>query len=152
MIISSRPSQLLPLGPHPRQPGLGPLAQPHPILLGNGGQEADDVILEHAGAVEELLGEGLELHPGGGQLLQVVQRFGHALPAEAVERPEQHRVEAALVGIEQQLLELGAVGGAAAVLVAVLLKMEWPSRSAKARSSSNWLSLVWPLSRVETRA
>ena len=51
----------------------------------------------------------------------MIQGFGHALAAEAVEAPEQHHVEAPLVGIEKQLLKRGALGGTAAFLVAVLL-------------------------------
>jgi hypothetical protein len=46
------------------KPCLSSLSQPHPLLLGNGSQDADDGILEHAGAIEVLLGVALELHPG----------------------------------------------------------------------------------------
>lgn len=93
----------------------------YPFLLGDSGQKANDCLAEHTRAVEVLLGEGLELHAGRREPLQVVERFGHALAAEAVEAPEQHHVEAALVGIGEELLELRPLSAAAAFLVAVLL-------------------------------
>ena len=46
-------------------PGLDTLGEAHALLLGNGGQKADDSVTEEASTVEVLLGERLELHARG---------------------------------------------------------------------------------------
>lgn len=69
-----------------RLPSLDALRKP--LLLGNGGQQADNGFTEHPRAVEVLLCEGFELHASCCALLQVVERFGHAFAAEAVEALE----------------------------------------------------------------
>src|SRR6266700_6233316 len=50
----------------------------------------------------------------------MVQRFGDALPAEPIERPEQHQVEVLDSSVRHQLLELRPVGPCAGCLVDVL--------------------------------
>lgn len=51
----------------------------------------------------------------------MVKRFGHAFATEAVEAPKQHHIEAPLVSIDRELLELRPLTAAPALLVAVLL-------------------------------
>jgi hypothetical protein len=53
--------------------------------------------------------------------LQLVERFGHAFAAEAVQAPEQHHAEASLVGILKELLELEPFRAASTFLGTVLL-------------------------------
>lgn len=50
----------------------------------------------------------------------MVERLGNPFATKAVEDPEQHRVEAPLVSVKEELLELGPLSTAAAFLVAVL--------------------------------
>lgn len=51
--------------------GFDAVGQPHPLLFGNGSQDGDEGVPEHAGAVKVLLSEGLELYPGHMEVLQV---------------------------------------------------------------------------------
>src|SRR5262249_11523811 len=70
-----------------------------------------------------LLGIAVKAHAVGSQPLQVQDGRDHAFAGEAVERPEQHAIELALVGILEQRSELLAVLGAlpAAFMVNVLV-------------------------------
>ena len=102
-------------------PSLDALREAGALLLSDSGEKTNDGFPKHARAIKVLLGEGLELHAGRREPLQMIECLGHTLAAEAVEAPEQHYIEASLVSIEKKLLELGSLGSAAAFLVAILL-------------------------------
>src|SRR5262249_23513089 len=57
------------------------------------------------------LGKRVKCHAVAVQTLQVHDRLDHPLAGEAVQRPEQHHVELATVGVVEQLGELPAAFG-----------------------------------------
>ena len=78
----------------------------------------------------------------------------HAFAGEAVQGPEQHAIELALVGILEQCGELLAVFGAlpAAFAVDVFVGDLVTCSSAPLAQLSELVLGSWPLSSVETRA
>ena len=53
----------------------------------------------------------------GFEPIQMLEGFEHALPAQAVESPEQHHIKLALSCIDKELSELCAIGTAAAFMI-----------------------------------
>lgn len=77
----------------------------HGFLLCERGEDADDGISEHAGRVDVLLGQRAKSVTVIAEALQVSEGGEHALTAESVERPKEHKVEVPLARIDEQLFE-----------------------------------------------
>lgn len=91
-----RAAELLPAGPGPGETSFGALADPLRLHLRercHDGQE--DVTHELVVGGEVLFGVGVKVDAVDLEPLQVADGLRHALPAEAVQRPEQHQVELA---------------------------------------------------------
>src|SRR6516164_1815929 len=104
--------------------GSGALANLLGLDLGQRGQQGEqDIAHKLVVGGQVRLCVTVESHAVGSQPLQVQDGRDHAFAGEAVERPEQHAIELALVGILEQRSELLAVLGAlpAAFMVNVLV-------------------------------
>jgi len=82
-----------PLRPRSGESGKSALRQAHSLLLGDDRQYRDHGVFEHATGIEVLFGEAAVPHAVSCQALEVLEGLEHALPAETVERPEQHKFE-----------------------------------------------------------
>src|SRR6516165_2684534 len=104
--------------------GSGALANLLGLDLGQRGQQGEqDIAHKLVVGGQVRLCVTVESHAVGSQPLPVQDGRDHAFAGEAVERPEQHAIELALVGILEQRSELLAVLGAlpAAFMVNVLV-------------------------------
>jgi len=108
-------------GPGTFQASNHALREPVTFLLGNGGENRDDGILEHAGGVEVLLAVALEGDAVGVKLAQILVSFVDALADEAIERPEQDAIELAAGSCGEHGLELDPVAVFTARLVDIFV-------------------------------
>ena len=79
------------------------------LLLRNYGEDRDDGLQEHAAGIEILRGEAAIADAVLREILQASKCFGHSLPTETVEAPEQHQLKLPAGSGFEQCLELLAV-------------------------------------------
>ena len=90
--------------------GLGAFGYLLRLDLGERGQQGEkDIAHKLVVGGEMRLGVAVEADAAGSKALQVHDGRHHAFAGEAVERPEQHAIELALVGILEQRSELLAI-------------------------------------------
>lgn len=122
-----RAAKRLSFGPSTGEACFRALADPLRLHLGERGHDGqEDVAHQLVVGGEVLLGVGVEVDAVSLEPLQVADRPRHALPAEAVERPEEHQVELATRRACEKLREGLAVSlalGAALVLHVLVLEL-----------------------------
>src|SRR6478672_4556654 len=90
-------------------------------LVRQSGHQRNDGISHWAGGVERRFCVGAKAYVVLPQLLQMLERWQHSFPAEAVERPEDEHIEATLVGGLQHRLKSRSLVSTTRFLIEELL-------------------------------